>query len=171
MIGRLGLAKIQQVLDEHPERGAPIADVVLACHSVSDVLHQTNERVTDDGGAQVTDVHFLGHVRCRVVDDHRARGDRADAETGVGGHFRQFVGQESVGEDEVQEARAGHLDRRADVLETATRLENCLSHLARIASEFLGQGQRTVGLGIGVFAEADDGIDTGTTSHGVERHL
>jgi hypothetical protein len=46
-----------------------------------------------------------------------------------------------------------------------------LGHVARTATEFLGQRQGTVGLSIGVLARSNDRIHTGATGHGVERRL
>src|SRR5690606_1266174 len=52
-LGGLGLADVQEMLDEHPERGAPFADVVLADDVVPLPLQQADHGVTDDGGPQV----------------------------------------------------------------------------------------------------------------------
>ncbi len=64
---------IDEVLDEHAERCAPVADVVLADDLVTHELEQAHQAVADDRGAQVAGVHLLGHVGRRVVD-HRALG-------------------------------------------------------------------------------------------------
>ena len=63
------LAHVEQVLDEHAERRAPIADVVLPNDVVPRELEQPRERVADDRRAQMPDVHLLRDVRRRVVDD------------------------------------------------------------------------------------------------------
>jgi len=63
--------KVDEMLDEHSERRAPIADVVFAHHSVADGLKHAHERIADDRRAQMTNVHLFGHVWCRVVDDYR----------------------------------------------------------------------------------------------------
>ena len=63
------LAYVEQVLDEHAERRAPIADVVLPNDVVPRELEQPRERVADDRRAQMPDVHLLRDVRRRVVDD------------------------------------------------------------------------------------------------------
>ena len=59
------------MLDQHAERRAPVADVVLADDAVAEEVEHAHQRVADDRGAQVADVHLLGDVRRRVVDDHR----------------------------------------------------------------------------------------------------
>ena len=60
-LGR-SFAHLEQVLDEHAERGAPVADVVLPDDVVAEVLERAGQRVADDRRAQVPDVHLLGHV-------------------------------------------------------------------------------------------------------------
>ena len=62
---RLGVGRpvnVEQVLDEHAERRAPVADVVLPQHVVPEEPEHAGQRVADEGGAQVPDVHLLGHV-------------------------------------------------------------------------------------------------------------
>src|SRR5690625_6129347 len=86
------------MLDEHAEGGAPVADVVLADHLVTELLQGACEGVTDDGGAQVTDVHLLGDVRCGVVEHHGARGLRGRSQALVGGELGRLPG-DPVGAD------------------------------------------------------------------------
>ena len=75
--------EIDEVLDEHPERPAPVADVVLAHDVVAEHVEHPHERVTDHRRAEVPDVHLLGHVGRRVVDDDAfGRSRRDDAESG-----------------------------------------------------------------------------------------
>ena len=72
-LGRGGvLADRQQVLDEHPEQGAPVAHVVPPDVG-SQAVQRADEGVADDRRAQVGDVHLLGHVRRGVVDGDRLR--------------------------------------------------------------------------------------------------
>ena len=69
---------VEQVLDEHAERRAPVADVVLAPHVVAEEPEHAGQGVPDEGAAEVADVHLLGHVGRRVVDDHGlGAGDQA----------------------------------------------------------------------------------------------
>mmetsp|Transcript_40003 Transcript_40003/g.68243 ORF Transcript_40003/g.68243 Transcript_40003/m.68243 type:complete len:467 (+) Transcript_40003:303-1703(+) len=58
-----------EVLDEHPELRAPVADVVDAADVVAGVFEDAAHGLADDGGAQVTHVHFLGDVGTGEVDD------------------------------------------------------------------------------------------------------
>ncbi len=73
-----GPALVDEVLDQHPERRAPVAEVVAPDHLVAEELPQAHDRVPDDRRAQVPDVHLLGHVRADVVDHDplRRRDDR-----------------------------------------------------------------------------------------------
>jgi hypothetical protein len=73
LVRGLRLADVEQVLDEHPERGAPVAEMIGPDHPVAEPLQQPHARVTDHGRAQVPDVHLLGHVRRRIVDHQRLR--------------------------------------------------------------------------------------------------
>jgi hypothetical protein len=83
---RLGraLTDLDQVLDEHAERRAPVTDVVLPDHPVPEMLQRAGERVPHHGRAQVPDVHLLGDVGRRVVDDDDPRRIARDAEHRVG---------------------------------------------------------------------------------------
>jgi hypothetical protein len=65
--GRIGV--FIEVLDEHAELGAPVAEVVLPDHVCAEEAEDAGQRVADDRRAQMPDVHFLGHVRRGVVDD------------------------------------------------------------------------------------------------------
>ena len=127
------LADVEQVLDEHAERAAPVADVVLADHGVAEELEHPHERVADDRRAQVPDVHLLGDVGRRVVDDDRARrgGGRRRRGARRPATAVELVGEERVVEREVDEARAGDLDRAAHLLQHA-RVDDPLRDLARV---------------------------------------
>ena len=63
------LADLQPVLDQHAERRAPVADMVLPDDGVAEGLEHLDEAVPHHRGAQVADVHFLGDVRGGIVDD------------------------------------------------------------------------------------------------------
>ena len=61
-MGGLVLAEVQEVLDQHAERRAPVADVVLPDDGVTGEVEHAGQRVADDRRPQVADVHLLGHV-------------------------------------------------------------------------------------------------------------
>ncbi len=84
-MGGLVLTQVDQVLDQHAERRPPVADVVGPQHVLPEEAVEAGERVANDGRAEVTDVHLLGHVGGRVIDDDRpGLGPRRDAEAVVG---------------------------------------------------------------------------------------
>ncbi len=153
--------EIDELLDQHPERCAPVTDVVLADHPVADELEQAHQAVADDRAAQVADVHLLGHVRRRIVDYCRL-GDLggAYAEVAVGGGLDDLARQEGFGEGEVDEARPGHLDRTAHPYQR-TGGHDLFGQFTRVAANLLGQGERTVGLGVGPVAGPHHWIDGG----------
>ena len=71
-------------IDDHPELRAPIADVVIADGLMSEELERAIDAVADDGRTNMADVHRLGDIRGRIVDDDRSRPvDRRDAESRV----------------------------------------------------------------------------------------
>ncbi len=104
--GSLLLAEVEEVLDQHPERGAPVADVVLADHVVAEEGEDPDEGVADDRGPEVAHVHLLGHVRRRVVDDHPLGPlVGCDAEPRVAQQLGEPRREPGGGEAEVEEAR------------------------------------------------------------------
>ena len=149
---RLGIGRpvhVEQVLDEHAERCAPVADVVLAMHVVPEEPEHAGEGVSDEGAAEMADVHLLGHVGRRVVDDHGLRaGDSFDAQSLVGGERRHQAGHEAVGQRQVDEAGPADLDLGTDVIE-GRRRHDLFGHLARRAAHQLPERQRAVGLEVG----------------------
>ena len=90
-LGVLGPADVDQVLDQHAERRPPVADVVLPPHVVAEEPEHAGQRVADERAAQVADVHLLGHVGRRVVDDDRLGvRRRRHAQPRVGGQRRHL---------------------------------------------------------------------------------
>ena len=92
MIGCLCLTEIKQVLNQHAEWSAPVTNVIFANDLVSDEREHAHERVTNHCGAQMADVHFLGHVGCRVVNDDTLARDSADTKTRIAGYFVEKPG-------------------------------------------------------------------------------
>ena len=108
------------MLDQHPERRSPLADVVLARNCVAEPFEQADNGIAEDRRAQVADVHLLGGVRRRVVDDDRLGccGAR-DAEALVGADLCQQSAECRLGQGQVDEAGAGDLGARAEVREVS----------------------------------------------------
>ena len=148
-LGVGGPVHVEQVLDEHAEGRPPVADVVLAPHVVTEEAEHAGQGVPDQRAAQVADVHLLGHVGRRVVDDHGlGAGDQLHAQPLVGGQRRHLLRHETVGQRQVDEAGAADLDLCADVVEGGRR-HDLLGHLARRPADHLGQWQGAVGLEVG----------------------
>ena len=163
------LTEVEQMLDEHPEGAPPVADVVLADHGVAGELVEPHQRVTDDRRAQVADVHLLGDVRSRVVDDHGARrSGHSTSEPLVGSGATGHLRQEPVGEHEVHEPGSSDLDRGAHPVEHSA-VDDPLGDLPRVATERLGERKRAVDLGVGVIGRTHHRVGGGAGELGEHR--
>ena len=165
-------ALVEDLLDQHPELRAPVADVVLGDDGVAEGAEHAVEAVSDDGGPEVPHVHLLGDVGGRVVDDDALRvGDGVDAAVRVleerGGRGRQHVGAHA----EVDEARTRDLQRLAQVLDVET-LHDVRRDLAGRAPLLLGQTECDIGLEVselGLGGGTHLGVDAGeVTQPGVQ---
>ena len=145
------LADLEEVLDQHPEGGAPVADVVLPDDGVAEVLEGAGERVADDRRAQVADVHLLGDVGRGVVDrdDLGRLGGHAEPRVRLGG--LHLLGDPRVAEGHVDEARSADLGGRDEVARLEV-LHDGVGDVARLATEPLGQGHGGVDLHVGELA-------------------
>ena len=139
-------ARFDDVFDQHPELGAPVADVVLRDHLVPQGGEDAVETVADDGGAQVPDVHLFGNVGRRVVDDDplRVRG-AAQPVVGVLQHGGGRLGQHVGADPEVDESRPGDLQGLAQVGDVEL-LDDAGRNLPGRAFLLLGEAQRHIGL-------------------------
>ena len=133
-----------------------------------DGLEHPHERVADDRRAEVPDVHLLGHVRRRVVDDDPlgivASGtpSRSSAATSATSAPTKVV------ERQVDEARPGDLGpwrRRRG------RRRRAPPGPPRGVAAEPWRGQRAVGLGVGTVGRAHHRVDAGPPGDGVERRL
>ena len=141
-------ADVEEVLDEHPEGGAPVADVVLPHDVVPEVLESAGQRVADDRRAQVADVHLLGDVGRRVVDRDVLALLERHTDALVGRHVLQKRREPRVGEGEVDEAGAAHLDGVAHAVDVE-RVDDLGRDLTRRHTDPLGERQRGVDLHVG----------------------
>ena len=145
-------------VNDHAELGAPVADVIVADYVVAGELQHPAERVADHGGADMPDVHGLGDVGGREVDDESSRlGDRGDAQPPIAQGRRQPLGEPGVAAAQVDEAGPGDFGRCAEIghVEAAEQIG---SHLAGRPAQSLAQRHGEVGLVIaelGVLAAAD----------------
>ena len=158
------------MLDEHAEGRPPVADVVLPEHGVALEGQDAGQRVADGRGAQVADVHLLGHVGRGVVDEHRL-GRRSPRRPRGGGRPRPrpaATDDEVVGQGQVDEPGAADLHRRADAVEVGRR-HHLFGHLAWRPAQLLAQWQGAVGLEVGAVRGAQDRVGAGRNR--VERGL
>ena len=59
--------------EQHAELRAPVADVILAYHLVTEFLQYPRQCIANDCAAQMPNVHFLGKIRAGIVDHHSLR--------------------------------------------------------------------------------------------------
>ena len=113
--------------------------------------------------AQVADVHLLGDVRRRVVDDRAlAEPGARDAETVVVREVRRDAApQFGVRHRDVEEAGARHLDRRHHVAVLAQPGGDLLRDLHRRAPQALAQRQRHVRLQVRERRRAHERVGVG----------
>ena len=154
------LAHLQQVLDQHPERGAPVADVVLADHGVAQRLQGAGQGIAHHGGAQVPHVHLFGHVGGGVVQHHGAGGLLGCAQAGVLRQLGGLRGDPVGAQADVQEAGAGDLQRLGHVVQLHG-LHDLGGDVARLLAQSLGQAHRSVALEVGELGGADQRVGLG----------
>ena len=136
--------------DQQAHLEAPVAEVGVAQHLVAAEAVEPLDRLADDRGAQVADVHLLGDVGAAVVDQHPARRrDRAGAGARIGGDRVGARRERRVADPQVDEARAGDLDRWPAARSPASALGHGGGDLARVAPGGLGRRQRAVALEVG----------------------
>ncbi len=125
---------------------------------MADELEHAHQRIADDRRAQVPDVHLLGDVGRRVVDDDALRvGGQSHADALVAFQHGKLLLQERLVERDVDEARAGDLERGLPG-EICGR-NDVVGNIARLATELLGQSKGTVGLRVGTITRPYDRID------------
>ena len=160
VVGLRGVSPdVEQVLDEHPERRAPVADVVLAHHVVAEVLQRAGQGVADDGGAQ---------VRRRASPWPRwARSSRWGRPAAAAPVRRDAFPSCStweathVGPDpQVDEAGTGDLRGLHDVVDVEG-LHDLRRHVAGLGAQALGQRHRGVGLQVGERRGPDHRVGVG----------
>ena len=151
---------VDQVLDQHPEGCPPVTDVVLADDTIADELVHADERVADHGRTKMTDVHFLRHVRRRVVDDDGFGGGHGpNAETAVAECGPDLIGDERRRERDVEESRTGDIDGRAHVRHVTQSTHDIVGDVTRRAADRLRNRQSAVHLCIGVLTRSHHRID------------
>ena len=152
-------------VDDHPELGAPVADVVVAGDVVAEEAEDADEGVADDRAAEVAHVHRLGDVGGREVDDHPPWLGPFDAEPVVVDRLLQAIAEPVVLQPQVDEAGTGHLGWFAQVgdVESGDELGG---DLARVPAENRLQRHRAVRLEV-----AETCVLRGTDHGNVRRHV
>ncbi len=164
----LGL-RLPQVLNQHAERGAPVADMIEAEDVVASEFEDAANGVADDRGTHVTRVHFLGEIRAGEVEgDLLGVSSRGDSKTGIRLNRLQGGSQEFVLQAEVNEARSRNLQRLHN-LRRAQVVDDHLGDLAGLLLEALAQPHGGVGLVVPellVLGGTDQGVGIGRLGHG-----
>jgi hypothetical protein len=60
--------------DQHTKLCSPIADMIIANDGGTGKVEEAGDGLTDNGGADVADVHFLGRIGGAEIDDGDAPG-------------------------------------------------------------------------------------------------
>ena len=138
-------------VDDHAELGSPVADVVVADDVVAEGAEDAAEGVADDGAAEVADVHRLGDVGTREVDNVPARRCRRfDAQFLIKGG-RVDGGFQPVGaEAEIDEPGTGDLRRIAEVGD-AQIVDDLLGEFAWVGADLLRERHGAIGLVVAEF--------------------
>ncbi len=158
-MGGLGLADVEQMLDKHSKRCAPVPDVILTYDRMTHPAQQPHRRVAYDRRPEMTDVHLFGGVRPGIVDDdHLGRRHGSDTQALVGKYSLEQALQCGLGQVQVDEPRPGHLDRVTQIVELG---DPC--HLGgdftRVAAEAAGQREGRVRLVVRPLRPPDGGVD------------
>ena len=104
-------------------------------------LVQPDQRIADHGRTEVTDVHLLGDVRRRIVDDDGHRlGRRFDTEAVVGGDNASWASRNAAAERDVDEPGPGDFEILRDIGQDAG-VDDLLCEFARVRSDSLRQEQ------------------------------
>jgi len=133
---------------QHPELRAPVAQVVVGQDAETEGAVEAVKGIADHSRADVADVHRLGHIGARVIDDHGATvpGVR-DAEARRGGECCELLGQPLRGNGQVDETGAGDFGARQHRRQRQGG-ERCLGHGARRTAQGFGRLHRVVTLEI-----------------------
>ena len=98
------------------ELRAPVADVIVGDDAVAEQPQRARERVAEDRGANVADVHRLGDVRRTEINDDgfRLRGFVEKQMLAARGGFERLR-ERGIFQPEIQEARAGDFHFLANI--------------------------------------------------------
>ena len=79
--------KVLVAVNDHAELSAPVAQVIVANHTMAEESKHSTECIADDRGTNVSHMHRLGDVGRREIDDNRfgiSRLGHANSRIGAG---------------------------------------------------------------------------------------
>ncbi len=146
----VGKALVAAGGDQQAHLEAPVAEVSVADHFVATEAEDALQAFTDDGRAQVADMHWFGDVRAAVVDHNLAGVGHACGTglVGVGGNLARTLRQGRIGQLHIDEAGTGDLDRRQGWMAFKV-CDDLGGQLTRVGFQRLGCSQRAIGLEVG----------------------
>ena len=133
-------------VDDLAELGAPVADVVVGDDVVAEMAGDPRQGVTENGAADVADVHRLGHVRrAEIDDDGLGLLHKEHAETLI--HAQRVDGLREGGIQDLEVNESGACDARgfAEVLHLQVG-KDLGRDLTRILLQPFGRDHRGIGL-------------------------
>ena len=128
---------------QHAELCAPVPDMVLSNDRMAQTFQHPSDAVSDDGAAQVPNMHLLGQIRARVVYDYALR-----VGAWLGGGC--CVGDELRRKGNVDEAGSCHSQVARDAVKIDD-VDDRLRNLTRVLVRAFGGGHNAVGLIIAKF--------------------
>ena len=133
---------------QHTKLRAPIADMVLRNHLVTQIAQHAIETVADNAGTQMADVHFFGQIGRRIINHHRLRlGGLAHIQMAVEQRCFNILRQKSRVQTQIDKARPRHLSRFNHRI-ARERIGHFLRQLTRILLGLFGRAHHAVNLEI-----------------------
>ncbi|MNH92292.1 hypothetical protein D3C73_448690 [compost metagenome] len=134
-----------QVGDQHAELGTPVAHMVGAYDFMAQEFLSTGSGIANNGGAQVTHVHFFRHVGRRIVDHDGLRLNGGNSQLSCAQGGIGLAGNPFAVQEDIDKARAGNFHFAADVTQVQ-QLHDFLCQLSWRHTKIFGNGHHAVGL-------------------------
>ena len=163
-------------IGDHPHLQAPITDVILPNHPMTDERKNSRETIADDRPAQVADMHFLGDVRPGIIDHDRLRNFSGDNPESLISRDRfECFGDPGGRQLDIDEARprdrgasdAGEIEPGDDLFRHRTRIfyldELCQAHgdIGLIVAELVALRGNDQRVGVGAECRPNGGAKGG----------
>jgi hypothetical protein len=134
---RLSIEQILPAVNHHPELRAPVANVIITDHFVSEKLRDARKSIAEHCATDVTDVHRFGDIgRPKIDDDTLCRFCLSNTESVVPQHFHCLFSDRAGQQCEVDEAGARHDRRFANIASNKMR-DDFLRENSRIFAALL----------------------------------